>query len=160
VCCCLQGLFGPGLVNEVGSVDPVGNFFALLARRDKDMLSVAIPGLQKQIERYAADGSLAYRTKAIECLTALRKGCLEVDYATVTTLFCGDLGSPRVSNSVPPELRRVSVQRVLAQAEAREVTRARKYRDDVMIEDRHPLPLCECMRRDCMPVLGGIEGPS
>jgi hypothetical protein len=74
----VQGLFGPGVVNDVGSVDPVGNFFALLARRDKDMLPVAIPGLQKQIDRYVGDGSPAYRDKAIECLTALRKGCLEV----------------------------------------------------------------------------------
>lgn len=49
----LQDLFGGDKVSAVGSVDPIGNFNAMLARRDVDLMDKAINSMQKQIDRCA-----------------------------------------------------------------------------------------------------------
>ncbi len=73
----VQDLFSSGPVSEVGSADPVGNFNAMLDRRDQDVMDKAVAGMKRQIERLVSEGEV-YHGKALECLKALRKGCLQV----------------------------------------------------------------------------------
>jgi hypothetical protein len=46
-----QDLFGAAAVSAVGSVDPISNFNAMIARRDIDLMDKAIAGMQTQIDR-------------------------------------------------------------------------------------------------------------
>ncbi len=50
----LQDLFGAAAVSSVGSVDPINNFNAMIARRDVDLMDKAIGGMQTQIDRWAS----------------------------------------------------------------------------------------------------------
>lgn len=47
-------LFGSGAaaVSAVGSVDPVGNFNAMIRRRDVDLMDKAVAGMEKQVDRW------------------------------------------------------------------------------------------------------------
>jgi hypothetical protein len=82
-----QDLFAAPAVLDVGSVDPIGNFRALMAQRTaradgKDPQTVALLGIKTQIGRYISESSVYY-PKAIDCLKAMREGALEVCFACV-----------------------------------------------------------------------------
>lgn len=65
-------------VEEVGSVDPVKDFEALLARRDSpDWVEKALKGMKRMINDLL-DSSYNGNTfeKALACLVALRSGCV------------------------------------------------------------------------------------
>lgn len=72
----LSDLFNSGPVSAVGSADPIGNFNAMLARRDGDFVKTAVVGMQQQIERLLTEGSALFLGKALDCLKALRAGCI------------------------------------------------------------------------------------
>lgn len=61
-------------VEEVGRVDPVADFEALLARRDSpEWVGKAIQGMEKVIIDLLDS---AHYEKALTCLAALRSGCV------------------------------------------------------------------------------------
>lgn len=65
-------------VEEVGSVNPVADFEALLARRDSpEWVGKAIQGMKKMIMDLL-DSAYSGNTyeKALACLVALRSGCV------------------------------------------------------------------------------------
>jgi len=70
-------MFAQGPANQVGSVDPVKDFNSMIGRRDVDLVSKAVEGMQKQIRRLVDEGGeVVHFNKAIVCLKALRAGCL------------------------------------------------------------------------------------
>lgn len=75
----VDDLFGTAAVTEVGSVTPVDDFFAMLKQRGgaEDLVAKAIQGLKHQIDRMI-DGGTMFLDKALEGLSALRKGALQV----------------------------------------------------------------------------------
>lgn len=82
-------------VNEVGSVQPVQDFEAMLARRDSDeWVPKAIHGMKKIINDLL-DSSYKGNTyeKAMSCLVSLRKGCVEQEEPLEFNKFLGDLVS-------------------------------------------------------------------
>jgi ATP-dependent DNA helicase 2 subunit 2 len=69
-----------GVCSDVGSINPVQDFKAMLARRDVDLVDKAIGQMKERINQLVED---SIRTqlypKAIECLQALRQGCIQED---------------------------------------------------------------------------------
>ncbi|KAJ3092862.1 X-ray repair cross-complementing protein 5, partial [Phlyctochytrium bullatum] len=65
------------LVNSVGTADPVADFKAMLSRRDVDLVSTAISQMCNVIVTIVEKsfGTQLF-TKATQCLTALREGCI------------------------------------------------------------------------------------
>lgn len=77
-------------VSEVGSLQPVKDFVAMLARRDSDeWVSKAIREMRKTITDLL-DSSYKGNTydKALDCLDALRKGCVE--HEVLSSFFSSD----------------------------------------------------------------------
>ena len=67
-----------GGVESVGNLTPVEDFKAMLSRRDMDLVDKAISEIQTQILRLINDSyKNSHYEKAIECLDALRAGCLK-----------------------------------------------------------------------------------
>ena len=76
-------------VSEVGSLQPVEDFVSMLARRDSDeWVPKAIREIKKTITDLL-DSSYKGNTydKAMACLNALRKGCVEHEVSFFFT-FC------------------------------------------------------------------------
>jgi hypothetical protein len=68
-----------GGTNEVGSVQPVKDFNDMLGRRDVDLVDKAIGEMEKRILQLVNDSIRdQFYAKALECLVALRHGCVKV----------------------------------------------------------------------------------
>lgn len=79
-------------VEHVGSVNPVEDFNALIARKDADFVSRAIDEMCSLIITCVIEsiGDLLF-SKAIDCLVALRKGCVAEDEPDKFNDFMRDL---------------------------------------------------------------------
>jgi len=65
-------------VEQVGPLNPVEDYDAMLSRKDKDLAEPAFTGLRAQIDQFIGPaGGANYYDKAIECLAALRRGSLK-----------------------------------------------------------------------------------
>jgi len=64
--------------SDVGSINPVADFRHMLARRDVDLVDKAIEQMQERIVAFVNEsiGAQLY-PKAIECLEAMRNGCVQ-----------------------------------------------------------------------------------
>jgi len=69
-------------VEKIGSVDPIGDFKKLLARRDGDFVAKAIGEMWEMIKGLVRTsfGDVHYG-KAVDCLHALREGCVAQEEA-------------------------------------------------------------------------------
>ncbi|KAJ1564778.1 hypothetical protein HK405_013997, partial [Cladochytrium tenue] len=82
----ISGLAGR-IVGAVGSADPVGDFNAMLARRDEDLVGKAIDELSNMVFRLVETPDVQLHGKALACLGALRAGCLAHDEAARYNTF-------------------------------------------------------------------------
>lgn len=66
------------IVEKIGNISPVQDFEAMLSHRDNpDWVSKAIKGLKSKILELVEDSVAGNNyDKAVECLVALRKGCV------------------------------------------------------------------------------------
>lgn len=62
-------------VDRIGSVDPIRDLRAMVARRDKDLLAPALGGMFRVVGRLARDP--VQHGRAVDCLRAVRAVCLE-----------------------------------------------------------------------------------
>jgi len=68
-----------GATNAVGSINPVKDFRDMLARRDIDLVDEAIAQMQTRITQLINDSIRdQFYPKAVDCLAALREGCIKV----------------------------------------------------------------------------------
>jgi len=83
----LEALISTG-VSEVGPVKPVDDFKDMLTRRDVDMVDKAIEGMKKRVIQLVNESVLnkSY-PKALECLTALREGCIQEEESEAFNKF-------------------------------------------------------------------------
>ncbi|KAJ3202684.1 X-ray repair cross-complementing protein 5 [Dinochytrium kinnereticum] len=65
------------LVTSVGTADPVADFRAMLSRRDVDLVSTAVQQMTEVILNVIQKsfGTQLF-SKALQCITALREGCI------------------------------------------------------------------------------------
>lgn len=79
-------------VSEVGSVRPAQDFKNMLSRRDIDLVEKAIEEMKVRIQQLVSD-SLRDQLygKAIECLHALRDGCVQESEPNAFNAFLRDL---------------------------------------------------------------------
>jgi len=64
-------------VSSIGTISPVHDFQAMLLRRDVDLVITAIDQMQRIIIKIIEDSiQNQFYQKAIECLMALRRGCV------------------------------------------------------------------------------------
>ena len=75
-------------IKAVGSVDPIGDFKAMISDRKTDRVNSAMKQMRDIIDKYiknAMNGDLY--DKALECLLALRKACISEDEAPFFNKF-------------------------------------------------------------------------
>jgi ATP-dependent DNA helicase 2 subunit 2 len=86
------------VVDAIGSVDPVGDLKAMLARKDKDLSGEAVRGMIAQIKAFVGpDGGAMYFPKALECLQALRVAALQCEAEEEFNEFATQLKGSLVS---------------------------------------------------------------
>jgi len=74
---CIDSIISSG-VNDVGSVKPVQDFRAMLARRDVDYVDKAIEQMKQRITQMVNESVRDQMyPKALECLQALRSGAVQ-----------------------------------------------------------------------------------
>eukprot|EP00727_Mastigamoeba_balamuthi_P013963 m51a1_g919 putative atp-dependent dna helicase (755) ;mRNA; r:181520-185343 len=79
-------------VASVGSVNPARDFADMTARRDVDLVLDAVAQLQKRVDQLVAESlGEQYYGKALECLFALRKGCVREDEPAAFNTYLGEL---------------------------------------------------------------------
>jgi len=79
-------------VSTVGPIDPCGDFKAMLARRDVDLVDAAIEQLKKRCVQLVNDSiQNQLYPKAIECLVALRQGCVAEEEPHAYNQFVDEL---------------------------------------------------------------------
>eukprot|EP00009_Paramoeba_aestuarina_P015167 CAMPEP_0201540286 /NCGR_PEP_ID=MMETSP0161_2-20130828/70863_1 /ASSEMBLY_ACC=CAM_ASM_000251 /TAXON_ID=180227 /ORGANISM="Neoparamoeba aestuarina, Strain SoJaBio B1-5/56/2" /LENGTH=499 /DNA_ID=CAMNT_0047947745 /DNA_START=1746 /DNA_END=3245 /DNA_ORIENTATION=- len=75
----------------VGYVDPVGDFGRILERKDDDLVESAINGLINIIQQLVKESVQDQQyPKAMECVVALRKGCVEQGEPALFNTFLRD----------------------------------------------------------------------
>lgn len=80
------------LVNEVGNVHPVEDFWAMVDRQDKDLFQAASNGMITHIMGFLGPlGGENYYDKALSCIRALRNGCVKTSNGTVFNNFLRNL---------------------------------------------------------------------
>ena len=73
-----QLLHGGSNVDEVGTLNPVQDFKAMIQRRDTDVVDVAIAQMQAVIKKLIEESVMnSFFGKAIDCMVALREGCVK-----------------------------------------------------------------------------------
>ncbi|EGG24234.1 ATP-dependent DNA helicase [Cavenderia fasciculata] len=81
-----------GYVNEVGSINPVQNFKDMLARRDIDLVDKAINLMRSRIVQLVNDSLKdQFYQKALECVVALRQGCIKESESDAFNTFLQEL---------------------------------------------------------------------
>lgn len=69
-----------GGTEQVGSITPTQDFSDMLQRRDVDLVDKAIEQMRQHILKFVIDSIRdSHYAKAMECLIALRKGCIQED---------------------------------------------------------------------------------
>jgi ATP-dependent DNA helicase 2 subunit 2 len=87
----LQSIISGG-VNEVGTITPVQDFKNMLTRKDVDLVDTAIKQMRDRIVKFVHESIKdSYYDKAIECLDALRSGCLQEGEVGNFNNFMNDL---------------------------------------------------------------------
>lgn len=78
-------------IQSVGTIDPVADFQAIIARRDVDLVSSAVSQLSDRIKTLVASsaGSSLF-PKAAACLRVLREACIVQDEVVAFNLFLRD----------------------------------------------------------------------
>jgi ATP-dependent DNA helicase 2 subunit 2 len=79
-------------VTDVGSATPVEDFNAMIARKDVDLVDKAIEQMQRQIVKLVNESVRdSYYSKALDCLKALRKGCVDQAEVEPFNKFLADM---------------------------------------------------------------------
>lgn len=80
-----------GAVSQIGTTDPAGDFNKMISRRDQDLVSVAIEQLVRVIKSLVARsfGAQSYG-RALDCIAALRAGCIVENEAAAFNAFLVD----------------------------------------------------------------------
>lgn len=79
-------------VTDVGSATPVEDFNAMISRRDVDLVDKAIEQMQRQIVKIVNESVRdMHYPKALECLKALRQGCIEQAEVEAFNRFLADV---------------------------------------------------------------------
>jgi len=79
-------------VDEVGTVTPVEDFKAMLKRKDVDLVDIAIEQMKKRIVGLVNDSVKgSHYDKALDCLVALREGCVVEQEAEAFNKFLVDI---------------------------------------------------------------------
>lgn len=87
----LESLISSG-VSKVGSIHPVDDFKEMLARRDVDLVDTAIQGLEKIITELVNNSVLdQLYPKALDCMIALRAGCVQEEEPAAYNSFLKEL---------------------------------------------------------------------
>lgn len=69
---------GKAKVDSVGTLDPIGDFKALLSRREGEaIVETAVTGMAKAVRGLVQSGQAMLADKAMECLIAFREGCVQ-----------------------------------------------------------------------------------
>ncbi|CAG8663340.1 12940_t:CDS:10, partial [Acaulospora morrowiae] len=91
------------IVREVGTVDPVSNFKAMILNRDEDLVTSAVEQMSGVILHYVKTsfGEGLYK-KAIECMKALRQACAQENETSRFNDFLKELKT-LCFNSQPPK---------------------------------------------------------
>eukprot|EP00011_Vannellida_sp_DIVA3-517-6-12_P007195 CAMPEP_0114621812 /NCGR_PEP_ID=MMETSP0168-20121206/9418_1 /TAXON_ID=95228 ORGANISM="Vannella sp., Strain DIVA3 517/6/12" /NCGR_SAMPLE_ID=MMETSP0168 /ASSEMBLY_ACC=CAM_ASM_000044 /LENGTH=721 /DNA_ID=CAMNT_0001833015 /DNA_START=11 /DNA_END=2176 /DNA_ORIENTATION=- len=77
-----------GGTSDVGPIHPVKDFEAMLARRDVDLVDKAVEQMQERISQLVADSIRdQLYAKAVDCLKALRSGCVQEEEADAFNAF-------------------------------------------------------------------------
>ena len=75
-------------ITDVGSITPVKDFHDMLNRRDVDLVDKAIEQMKERIQQLVNDSIKdQLYIKAIECLKALREGCIKEEEAAAFNTF-------------------------------------------------------------------------
>jgi len=91
-----------GIVKEIGSINPIADFNAMITDRKVDRVSDAISQMQKIIERFISNslkGDLY--DKAFECFKELRHACVKEDEAENFNGFAALMKSEFASGDQP-----------------------------------------------------------
>ena len=77
-----------GGVSDVGSIEPVKDFKQMIARRDVDLVDKAIEQMKERIQRLLNDSVKdQLYPKALDCMKALREGCVEEEEPAAFNTF-------------------------------------------------------------------------
>jgi ATP-dependent DNA helicase 2 subunit 2 len=81
-----------GGVADVGTINPVADFKAMLSRRDVDLVGKAIKQMKERIVKYVNESIKdSYYDKALECLRSLRAGCIQEEEPNAFNSFMSEL---------------------------------------------------------------------
>ena len=77
-----------GGVSDVGSIEPVKDFKQMIARRDVDLVDKAIEQMKERIQRLLNESVKdQLYPKALDCMKALREGCVQEEEPAAFNTF-------------------------------------------------------------------------